>query len=105
MTYIDDWLAVASERTGTTVRVIASGELDLATVPKLREHTDRCLADHSEIIVLDLSDISFIDSTGIQAVVEIARRAPDRVRIIASPACVRVLEVVGLADQLPLVNP
>lgn len=102
MTDTDD-LAVTTERTGTTVRIIASGELDLATVPKLREQTDLCLADHAEIIVLDLSDISFIDSTGIHAVLEAAQRGPDRVRIIPSAVCLRLFDIVGLTARLPLI--
>jgi anti-anti-sigma factor len=58
------------------VRIIATGEPDIASAPKLREQTDVFLADHAEIIVLDLTAVSSIDSTGIHAVLEAAKRGP-----------------------------
>jgi anti-sigma B factor antagonist len=96
--------AITSERTGTTVRIIASGELDIATASQLREHTDRQLADHADLLVLDLAAISFIDSSGLHAILDAANHGRDRLQIVASAACVRLFDLAGLRGRLPLLD-
>jgi anti-anti-sigma factor len=98
-----DLLQITSKRTGTTVRVIATGEIDLATVSMLRRHTSFYLADHAEIVVLDLSAVSFIDS-GLHALLQAAQDQGDRLRIIPSPACLRLFDIAGVRDRLPLID-
>ena len=50
-----------------TVHVRAVGELDLATSPGLERELDEVIADGSRTsIVLDLRDLSFLDSTGLR---------------------------------------
>lgn len=46
------------------------GELDLATAPSLSER----LEDHSDAVVIDLSECQFIDSTGIAVIVRAWQR-------------------------------
>ena len=61
-----------------------------------------------QTIVLDLSGLSFIDSTGLRLVLDLNDRyggEADRLRVVAgSPAVERLLDIVGLRDQLPLVT-
>jgi anti-sigma B factor antagonist len=53
---------------GTSVTTIAlSGELDMATVPILEEHLVRVEADGVEAIVIDLVELTFIESVGLHA--------------------------------------
>ena len=78
----DTGLQVSVQRAGTTVRVVVAGELDLATAPQLREHVSAQLADHAEIIVLDLAGVSFIDSTGLHALIEASEQDGNRLRVI-----------------------
>jgi len=99
-----DLLHITSRRTGMTVRVIATGEIDLATVSMLRRHTSFYLADHAEIVVLDLSAVSFIDSSGLHALLQAAQDHGDRLRIIPSPACLRLFDIAGVRDLLPLID-
>jgi len=100
-----DLLTITSERTGTTAHIAVSGELDIATVPGLRQHmTLHLFTDHAEIIVLDLSAVSFIDSTGLRTILDAADQDHDRLRIIPSPACLRLFEIAGVADRLPLID-
>jgi anti-anti-sigma factor len=84
-------------------RVSVAGDIDLATAATLaatgvglvREHRPRTLH-------LDLSRVSFIDSTGIGALVEIKNAADgDGVRLVVadpSPRVVEVLELTGMTD-------
>ena len=84
--------------------VHVSGELDLATAPLVEE----ALADVSgEILVIDLSDCTFLDSAGIRALVAAARdrAGTSRLRIVtADPGIVRLLEITGV-DTIIHVHP
>ena len=100
-------LSISSERQGGVYRINTVGELDIATASSL----ERSLLDIDEadrMIVLDLSGLSFIDSTGLRVVVELNRRYGgeiDRLRIVAeSRAVERLLDLVGLRAQLPLIT-
>jgi anti-sigma B factor antagonist len=57
-----------------TVLLVISGELDLASAPQLAATLDD-LAAAGSVVQLDLSGVSFIDSTGLGAVVRAARAA------------------------------
>jgi len=93
---------------GSTVVIKASGELDLMTVPQL----EATLADAQgagEDIVLDLSELDFIDSTGVHLVLRVwqASQQHDWEFSItgAGPDVTRAFELVGLLDRLPFRSP
>lgn len=91
----------ASER---GVRLIAlRGELDLASVPKLERELEAALADSEGAIVIDLSGLEFMDSTGLRALIMGQRRASEHERLFAiarkpGQLVARVLALAG-ADQ------
>jgi anti-anti-sigma factor len=61
------------------VEIVASGELDLATSGLLREAVDVCCErDGLRVLLVDLRDLSFIDSTGLRALWHSRERAQDR---------------------------
>lgn len=87
---------------GLTADIVAcSGELDLSTSPQL----DDALAglDGSDIIT-DLTDVSFMDSTGVSVLVRHMRRLTDAGRrfVVICPDGVprRVLSLTGLEETL-----
>ncbi len=87
------------------VVVHVDGEVDLAAVEELRAAIDEARATPgAEVIELDLSGVTFIDSSGIGAIVMASRAAADAnqsMRIGArSPVVERVLEVSGLEEAL-----
>jgi stage II sporulation protein AA (anti-sigma F factor antagonist) len=54
---------------GSSIVVEISGELDLFTAPAFRERVDRALsADGPRNLVLELSQLSFVDSSGLGAI-------------------------------------
>lgn len=73
-----------------------SGELDLATVEELRQ---ALAASAGQRVVVDTTELGFIDSTGLGALV-LARdeRGPDRFALVPGPATERILSVTGLGD-------
>jgi anti-anti-sigma factor len=101
--------AVRSERAGALHRVTPVGELDLATLPTLqRELDDACLLDGPDtIIVVDLTRLSFMDSTVISLLIRMdaAIGGPaGRLRVInGSPAAERTLRLTGVRDRLPVI--
>lgn len=53
-----------------------SGEIDLATAPRLREHLVRLVTEHAgRPVVVDLSGVTFCDSLGVGVLVGAQRRA------------------------------
>jgi anti-anti-sigma factor len=90
------------ESTADGRRVIAPcGELDLSNAAQLEER----LAGNIDI-VLDLSELSFIDSTGIRLVIRTAQRAQSEAWefTVRNPqrAVLRVIKLVGLDQRLGL---
>lgn len=51
-----------------------SGEVDMATAPKLRQHVVTVTADRPDGLLLDLQRVDFIDSTGLGVLVGAAKR-------------------------------
>src|SRR4051794_17668458 len=79
--------------------VAVRGELDLTTAPAFTDTLRRVTSlDVSEILV-DLSDVTFLDSTGVGVLVMASRRIPVRI-INSSPYIDRVLELAGLDETL-----
>lgn len=81
--------------------IAASGELDLFTSPTLRTRVHEVIGDK---IALDLTDVAFIDSSGLGAVVGILKHVRERggtFAVIAPPggALERLLTLTGL-DQI-----
>ena len=88
--------------TGERRTITMSGEVDIATVDQLLAEAYACLEGPAEVCEVDLSGVTFIDSSGLGALVRIRNVAQDRgkqVVLTNIPASVgRLLEVTGLAD-------
>jgi anti-sigma B factor antagonist len=86
--------------------VAASGELDIATAPQLLGAVTALSQPGTGAIAIDLSALTFIDSSGIKALRAAVRSANARGvgAIVASPSrrVERVLELVRLGDVIPL---
>lgn len=85
-----------------SVRVLApAGELDLCVAGDLRQHVLAAIAEGVERLVVDLSEVTFVDSTALGALADAAKRLRSNDRSLAV-VCVdrnilRVLEVTGLS--------
>jgi anti-sigma B factor antagonist len=97
---------VARERDG--VRVCPSGEVDVATIRRLRERIEEALAAGTGRLILDLRETTFLDSTGLRLAMEADARAArngTEFSIIAGPAAVqRAFDVAGLTELLPFID-
>lgn len=99
-----DQFDIAVEEHEGVVVVRPRGELDIATAPLLDEIL-RELGGRGANAVLDLSELAFIDSTGIKTVLTAyaaSRRDGFGLTMLPGPpAVMRVLELSGVKDRLP----
>lgn len=90
---------------GTTIKL--AGELDSAACAETVERFD-ALASSADVgqVVLDLTEVSFIDSAGMRAIIVIERRAAERaiaLTIAPPPAVVtELLKATGIAEHVTL---
>lgn len=93
-------LSVAWQQDGDVHRVAPHGELDVASAPALDAELHRVESLAPTTIVLDLSGLTFLDSTGIRLLVAAHERAlaqPHAISFLAGPPVVqRVIEMSGL---------
>lgn len=99
---------VVEQDAGDELRVVVSGELDLATADGLSARLLQ-LADAGRPTLLDLSPLTFMDSSGLRALMlarERAVRDSWRLRIVPPQGEAReVLRISGVESYLPLVQP
>ena len=89
---------------GDAVRITPVGELDMATSRDFAAAVQRVRENHPARLVLDLAEVTFIDSTGIRAILK-ARQDAERDGVPCAvapgpPAVQRAFAVAGLADLL-----
>ena len=90
------------------VRLALRGELDLSTVSKVEEELRRAEASEPSLLVLDLSELNFLDSTGLRLIVTTDQRARDdgrRVAVVKGPDAVqRVFSITRLDERLEMLE-
>lgn len=94
---------VRGERDGARVRVHASGELDIATVPQLDACARAHIHTHTEAVELDLHEIGFMDSTGVKLLLTLeaeGQRDGWTLAILPSDPVSHVVHLLGLHEQL-----
>jgi len=92
---------VSADADADRIVVAMAGEIDLSVVDDLRASILPSLDGGAVDVVLDLSDVGFLDSSGITLLLEIGRRARSiRLRGASSPVRL-VIDATGLADWFP----
>jgi anti-anti-sigma factor len=98
-------LGIAISTQGTTTTISLRGEWDLAQRSAMRSVVNDVLERAPDCVVLDLSCLSFIDSTGVHGILELRKRLTqqraDLVIVPGPPAVQRIFEITGLTEVLP----
>ncbi len=97
-------LRLARHALGDAVVVAVAGELDLFTAPFLRDEVRDAIKQDSARLVLDLQQLSFMDSSGLSVLIEAWRLATSEgggVSLAAPQAPVaRILRTTGLDRRI-----
>jgi anti-anti-sigma factor len=88
--------------------VVLTGELDLSTIDRLEQELGRVEGAGPAVVALDLSRLTFLDSSGLRVIVSAdqrARRENRRFVVVRGPDTVqRVFSITRLDEQLELVD-
>ena len=100
-------LDLQERKEGRTTTLFLAGELDLSTAPELEVAVRRlCHSDTPSEVILDLDDVSFIDTAGVRTILTCKGLfdAHDCGFWLMSPSAParQILERYGLLDLLPL---
>lgn len=96
----------AFDPTGLVLTV--SGELDIATAPALRDHFTAAIEAGKRRLVIDLSELSFLDSVALATILHAKQRLPEdgKMAVVIDPSSyvMLVFESGGLPKVLDLVE-
>ena len=100
-------LGIETRDQGGVKIVELSGEFDLAGVQRFERELAQLEPD-AEVLLVDLTGLEFMDSSGLRALVmadQRAKKAERRLAIVPGPTAVRrVFEITQLDDRLDLVD-
>lgn len=84
------------------VLVSVVGELDVATAPRLRNQLSKTLDDGRPTLVMDLTGVTFVDSTALGVLIEASKLCGANggtMRIaVSEPRILKVFEITGLTE-------
>lgn len=97
---------IIEHRIEDTPVVAVSGEIDVATAPDLREHLVALESANASEVIVDLTSVTFIDSTALGVLVGAYRRfrnAGGVLRLVVTePRILKVLEITELVRVFPI---
>ncbi len=96
-------LTTAGEKQNPSYRVVASGEIDLNTAPRLGAALEALIDQGATLVVLDATEVRFLDSSGLSVIIRVGNRLTavgGRLLIEGmSGAVQRVLELSGMIER------
>ena len=98
---MSDLVGVNVEERGDAVVATLTGELDLSGASRTRDSITQAVPTSARALVLDMTDLEFIDSSGVAMIFALARRLSSRrqeVHVAVRPGgpVERVLGIVGV---------
>jgi anti-anti-sigma factor len=99
---------VETHTTGRVTTLTLSGELDLLSSPALEQELERVNSADSDVILLDLRELEFMDSTGLHVLIKAHQREQDAGRSLVltkgSEQVQRLLDLTGVAELIRIVE-
>jgi anti-sigma B factor antagonist len=93
------------QRSDATV-IVVSGELDIASAPELEQALNQIRPELTKLVVVDLRELGFMDSTGLSIIVRAHQRLSEQdcelTLTNGPPQVQRLLDLTGVADRLRL---
>lgn len=97
--------SVRSQDHGGAVVLSVAGEVDMATAPALEESIKAALERGPDLLVVDLSEVSFLASAGMSVLIGGNQQAGERTRlrlVATGSATLRPMELTGIATQFSI---
>ncbi len=85
--------------------VAVSGEIDLSNAHLIKQAIDAALRDNGHHLVVDLTDVRFMDSSGLKVLIATAANLPwGSLVVVASRASIcRIFAITGTESIIPVV--
>lgn len=101
-------LDLGATRDGSRLDLAVAGELDLYTAPRLEEAVAVETSTGASEVVLELSGVTFVDSSGLSAIITLHQQltASGATLALRNPSAfvVRLLDLTGVAGALTVVT-
>jgi anti-anti-sigma factor len=101
---VENQLRVEVQRDGDVVVLALSGELDLSSSPEFEAELERIDASGPALVIVDLRELEFMDSTGLSVLVKADQRAQEagnRFGLVNGPAPIRrLLSLTGISERM-----
>ncbi|MEB3369258.1 STAS domain-containing protein [Saccharopolyspora mangrovi] len=95
--------SAVTEWSGRTLFVTATGEVELINAPQLESVLDQAAEDRPNVLVLDITAVTFLSSAGLAVLVRTHRNAEAagiRFGVVAdNPATRRPIQLMGLDQE------
>ena len=106
----DERLRAFGERSGDRYVLKLIGKIDLSTVHLFEDALAQAGSVSEPVVVVDLGEVEYIDSTGLSALMQselAARDDPDRIQFLGrlQPEVEAVLRMSGVYDELQFSDP
>jgi anti-sigma B factor antagonist len=85
-----------------TTELVVRGEVDLASAPAFRAALAESAAPPDVSLVIDLREVGYLDSAGIEVLFDQARQRWIELVVRPNSPIIRVLEISGLAQAVPV---
>ena len=99
---------IHTELNGDAARLTLVGELDMATAPRVEEAVADVLAKGARDVIVDLSGLAFVDSSGLRLFITLNDRAAAEawtLGLIRPPArSFAVFQITGADQNLPFIE-
>lgn len=101
-------LLIDVSRNGDRVVLRLGGELDLASVPLLESEVENAMVEDPATVILDLSTLEFIDSTGLRAILSLDKRCTESGQAFAlvrgSQQVQRLMNMTRVDEHLKIID-
>jgi anti-anti-sigma factor len=95
-----------ADRPDSAVEVVLDGELDISTLDEALRRVEAAERAEPPLLVIDMSELTFVDSSGVRLVLladERARAAGRRIAVrLGNGPALRVFQVLGLVERLDM---
>jgi anti-sigma B factor antagonist len=99
---VDEVFAVDERDDHDLVHIAVRGELDVATAPTLREHLYAAVDRSGGPVIVDLLDVTFIDSTALGVLIGAKERCDalgiELRLVLGESRIIKVFEITGLTE-------